>query len=89
VPGGVGPAGQQEETGVAHDAVRGVVDRDEEGLRRDRRPLHVARDELREVTRGGRLVAAGDVREGLDGDGVDALDEVGARGQGGQRQARR
>ena len=73
--------GRKQEAGVPDDLAGRVVDRDEEAVRRDARSVDVAGAELREVAGGHRLVAAGDVGERLEGDGVDAGDEVGLLGE--------
>jgi hypothetical protein len=79
----------QEQAGVADDPTRGVVGGDEERGGRDRWAVHVPRPELGQVAGRHRRVATGDVGERLDGQGVDAVDQVRALGERRQRDARR
>ena len=88
VPGDPASVGWlQQQAGVADDAVGGRLDGDHERLVRDRRPVDVALAELGQVAGRHRLVAAGDVLEGFDRDGVDALDQPRLPGKRGQPEA--
>ena len=84
VPGDGPAAGHHDQAGVPDRSARGRVERDHERLRRNARPVDVARTELGEIAGRVGLVPAGNVRERLERHRVDRRDQVGPLRQGGQ-----
>ena len=87
MPRNAGVAGKEQQAGVPDGRVRRGIDGDREPAGRDRRSIDLQDAELLQ-RRGSLRPLAGDVRQRLDGDVVDAFDEVRALRERGDDDAR-